>query len=101
MKLTDRQQQYLWLVGSYADKIAVQGRGYRTQRLMYGIRDDELVIFGYSSPFYFLEGRGLVRKLDNANAYVLTDDGERAYREMLVRGAGMKINRSIKEVQVK
>lgn len=101
MRLTDRQQQYLWLMGSYGDKIAVQGRGYRTQRLLYGIKEDELVIFGYSNPLYWLEGRGLVRKLQNANAYVLTDDGERAFQELVVRGAGMTINRSIKEARVK
>jgi hypothetical protein len=64
-------------------------------------KDDELVIFGYSHPFYWMEARGLVRKLQNANAYVLTDDGERAYQQMLVRGAGMTINRNIKEACVK
>lgn len=101
MKLTDRQQQYLWLMGSFADKIAVQGRGYRTKRLLYGVKDDELVIFGYSNPLYWMEGRGLVRKLQNANAYVLTDDGERAFQQMLVRGAGLRINQNIKEARVK
>lgn len=101
MRLTERQQQYIWLMGSFADKIAVQGRGYRTKRLLYGVKDDELVIFGYSSPFYFLEGRGLVRKLQNANAYILTDEGDRAFRNLLVRGAGMMINRNIKEAPVK
>lgn len=100
-RLTERQQQYLWLIGSFPDKIAVQGRGYRTARLMYGFKGDELVIFGYSNPFLWLKNRGLVRKLDNGNAYVLTEDGSAAFRDLFIRGAGMSINRKIKEVQVK
>lgn len=101
IKLTDRQKQYIWLMGSFPKKIAVQGRGYRTDRLMYGIQDDELVIFGYSSPLFWLENRGLVRRLGNANAYVLTETGERAFKDLHVRGAGLSINRSIRKVTVK
>lgn len=99
-RLSDRQKQYIWLLGSFPDKIAVQGRGYRTSKLMWGIKDDELVIFGYSDPFLWLKNRGLVRKLDNANAYVLTEAGERAFTDMHVRGAGLAINRQIREVPV-
>lgn len=100
MNLSKRQKEYIWLAGSYPDKITVQGRGYRTARLKYGIKDDELVIFGYSTPLLWLERRGLFRKLANANAYVLTDDGEQAFRELLLKGDGGDINQQLLEVQV-
>lgn len=99
-RLTLRQQQYLWLAGSYPDKIMVQGKGYRSEKLMYGIREDELIIFGYSDPLHWLCNRGLVRKMGNARAYVLTDAGEDAFRRLLIAGAGLKLNAGIREVQV-
>lgn len=99
-RLTLRQRQYLWLAGSHPDKIVVQGKGYRTKELMYGIEDDKLIIFGYSDPLFWLSNRGLVRKLGNARAYVLTDAGENAYRMLLVRGAGLELNRAIRQVEV-
>lgn len=99
--LTERQQQYIWLAGSHPDKIVVQGRGYRTRQLGYGLDGDELVLFGYSTPLLWLERRGLFRKLANANAYVLTDAGEQAYRTLLVRGAGLRINPTLRKTTVK
>ncbi|MFZ5705700.1 MAG: hypothetical protein ACOY5R_10580 [Pseudomonadota bacterium] len=98
--LTDRQKQYIWLLGSHPRKIAVQGRGYRAERLLWGTSGEELVLFGYSSPFLWLERRGLVRRLANADAYVLTEMGETVFRELLIAGAGLKINRQIREVSV-
>ena len=100
-RLTLRQQQYLWLAGSFPDKIVVQGKGYRAEKLMYGIREDELIIFGYSDPLYWLSNRGLVRKLANARAYVLTEAGEDAFRRLLVGGAGLKLNAGVRQVEVR
>lgn len=101
MSLTLRQRQYIWLMGSHPDKIAVQGRGYRTKLLGYGIDEDELVIFGYSEPFLWLRNRGLVRRLENhLRAHVLTDLGEQEFRKLLASGAGGKLNEGIREVRV-
>lgn len=101
VRLSDRQKQYIWLLGSFPEKIAIQGRGYRTQRLMYGLSGDHLVIFGYSTPFLWLNNRGLVRKLDNADAYVLTEAGEKAFLDLKIGGAGLTLNRCIREVEVR
>lgn len=100
IRLTERQKQYIWLMGSFPDKIAVQGRGYRTSRLMYGLTAEELVIFGYSTPLLWLTNRGLTRQLQNADAYVLTDDGTLAFQQILISGAGLTINKHIRKVTV-
>lgn len=100
-KITDRQKQYIWLLGSFPQKIGIQGRGYRTERLMFGLTEDEIVFFGYSFPLEFLSRRGLVRKLQNAQAYVLTTEGEIVFQQLLVRGEGMTLNRKIRQVAVK
>lgn len=97
--LTDMQKKYLWLMGSYPDLIMVQGRGKRTPKLLYAIRDDELIIFGYSQPPYWLENRGLIRKLQMPNAYDLTEDGEIRFKSMLAKGEGLWLNRGIRKVQ--
>jgi hypothetical protein len=87
--LTARQKQYIWLMGSFPEKVAVQGRGYRTSDLLYGFDEDELVIFGYSDPFLWLENRGLIRKLANhPKGRVLTDEGETVFGQLLLSGFG-------------
>lgn len=97
--LTARQKQYIWLMGSHPDKIAVQGRGYRTGDLHYGFDDDELVIFGYSEPFLWLRNRGLVRRLENhMKGHVLTELGEQVYGRLLLAGFGAAA--PIREVKV-
>ncbi len=49
--LTDMQKRYLWLMGSFPDRIMVQGRGYRSEKTKYALNfEGELVIFGYSNP---------------------------------------------------
>lgn len=98
--LSDRQRQYIWLMGSYPDKIAEQGRGYRTRELKYGLDGDTLVIFGYSTPFLWLQKRGTVRKLQNANAYVLTEVGKTVFRKMQLRGDGFDMRKMTQKVQV-
>lgn len=90
--LTDMQKRYIWLMGSYPQHVAEQGRGYRTKTLYYGFREDRLFIFGYSMPLYFLEGRGLTRELQDGRSHVLTEAGERAFQELLVSGFGLKAN---------
>lgn len=97
-KLTDMQARYLWLMGSYPSLIMIQGRGYRTERLMYAIRDDELIIFGYSNPAFWLSSRGLIKPLQAPNSYALTDEGTRVFTELVARGVGMKLNKQIREV---
>lgn len=88
-QLTARQKQYIWLMGAHPDKIAIQGRGYRSPELRYGFDGDELVIFGYSEPFLWLRNRGLVRRLENnMKAHVLTDEGEAVYGKLLLAGFG-------------
>ncbi len=91
MSLTARQKQYIWLMGSHPHKVAVQGRGYRSKELLYGIDEstDELVIFGYSEPFLWLRNRGLVRRLANhPKGHVLTDEGEAVFGKLLLAGFG-------------
>jgi hypothetical protein len=100
-ELSEMQKRYIWLMGSYADRIMVQGRGKRSRRLLYAFHgDDELVLFGYSNPPMWLVTRGLIRALQAPRTYTLTDLGEAAFNKLLISGAGMKINREIKEVEV-
>lgn len=77
-RLTERQKQYIWLAGSHADRIVVQGRGYRTRELLYALNiEGQIAIFGYGSPLYFLTNAGLFRRLDQGHGnYVLTDAGD-------------------------
>lgn len=101
MKLTDRQKQYLWLMGSFPRHVTEQGRGYRTEKLMYGVDDDaeRLYIFGYSDPLFFMARRGLVRRLQNdTRGYVLTDEGEAEFNKLHLSGAGGDINRNVRAV---
>lgn len=99
MSLTQRQKQYIWLMGSHPEKLAVQGRGYRGAELLYGFDEDELIIFGYSNPLMWLRNRGLVRQLaNNFRAHVLTDEGERVFQKLLLDGFGLKA--PIREVKV-
>lgn len=99
MSLTARQQQYIWLIGSHPGLIAVQGRGKRTQELLYGIDDGELVIFGYSDPFLWLDNRGLTRKVANhPRGRVLTEAGEKVYGRLLLNGFGASA--PVREVKV-
>lgn len=103
MNLTDRQKQYIWIAGSFPDRIVEQGRGYRTKRLMYALNkdDDTVVIFGYGTPLYWLVNRGLFRKLQARNTFTLTEEGEAVFRKLLATQAGMRINPLIREVRVK
>lgn len=99
MSLTARQKQYIWLMGSFPSKLAVQGRGQRSPELKYGFYEDEMVIFGYSEPFLWLRNRGLVRRLENhPHAHVLTDEGEKVFQRLLLNGFGMKA--PVREVKV-
>lgn len=102
VRLTDRQKQYIWLVGSFPYLIAQQGHGYRTAQLLYAIDEEEqrLVIFGYSTPFLWLERRGLVRRINNADAYDLTDEGEQVFKLLVARQEGLSLNRQIRKVRL-
>lgn len=84
LKLTDMQRAYIWLAGSYGT--ITQGRGKRSRRLMYGESDGELFVFGYSTPAYFLEGRGLMKKMQAPNMYCLTDEGDEVFRALQLYG---------------
>lgn len=87
--VTARQKQYVWLMGSHPNKIAVQGRGSRSRELRYGVSDEELVIFGYGEPFLFLRCRGLARPMANyPRGYALTDAGQALYNRLLLAGFG-------------
>lgn len=101
-KLTDMQKRYIWLAGSYSELILIQGRGYRTRQTKYAVDEDagELIVFGYSNPCYFMEGR-FFRKGQAPNSYILTEQGEDAYRRLLASGAGGKINEQIRKVQAR
>lgn len=83
-KLTDMQRAYIWLAGSYGT--ITQGRGKRTKRLLYGESDGELFVFGYSTPAYFLEGRGLMKKMQAPSMYCLTDEGDRIFNTLQLHG---------------
>jgi hypothetical protein len=98
--LTIRQKQYIWIMGSHPDRIATQGRGRRVSDLLYGFYgDDEVVIFGYSEPFLWLDNRGLTRPLaNNRRARVLTDEGEKVFQRLLLSGFGD--GAAIREVKV-
>ena len=99
--LTPRQKQYIWLIGSHPHLIAVQGRGKRTKDLLYGIDEDdgELVIFGYSEPFLWLDNRGLTRKVANhPRGRVLTDEGERVFIGLQLKDFGF--NAPVRKVEV-
>ena len=102
-QLSDMQKRYVWIMGSYPKYIAKQGKGYRDRVLKYVLDTDTsvLYLFGYSNPLYFLEGRTLVRKLENESAYVLTETGEAEFRKLVLCQAGLKINPTIKAVEFK
>jgi len=99
--LTKTQKRYIWLAGSFPKLVVVQGRGCRSARLKYAVDEDgqRLVIFGYSNPLMWLEGRGLFRKLQSG-AFTLTDLGEAAFRKMLIRGDGAELNEQISEARL-
>src|SRR3546814_20313649 len=82
------QRRYVWLMGSHPLLLAIQGRGQRRRQLYYGIDEEagELVLFGYSSPAHFLEGRGLVRKGQALRSYLLPDHGRVAFDKLLGSG---------------
>lgn len=101
--ITNMQKRYIWLAGSYSKLVLVQGRGYRSMPTKYGIDEEmgQLVVFGYSNPPEFLERRGIFRKLQMLTCYVLTEKGEGLFRQLLVNGAGTKLNKEVKEVKLK
>lgn len=99
--LTDVQRAYIWLAGSHPHRIVRQGRGYRGRPIKYGfLGEEELVLFGYSTPLLWLENRRLFRKLQAPGSYSLTDEGEAAFRKLLASGAGLDLNRLVREVTV-
>lgn len=101
MNLTDMQKRYLWLAGSFPDRVLVQGRGKRSPKLLYAINiPDEIVVFGYSNPMMWLVQRGLFRKLQANNTYTLTDEGEAEFRRLLASGAGLRLNPMLRETRV-
>lgn len=100
--LTEVQKVYLWLAGSYPERVLVQGRGYRGRPIKYGLSgEDELVLFGYSDPAMWLSHRGLLRRLQAHNTYTLTEEGERAFAAMVLRGDGDDLKGVIQQVGVK
>jgi hypothetical protein len=102
MQLTKTQKRYIWLAGSFPKLVVRQGRGYRRPYLMYGLDDaaEEMIIFGYGDPFHFLEVRGIFRKLQSGG-FVLTEEGEAAFRKMQLRGDGADLNQECREVRLK
>ena len=82
------QKRYIWLAGSYPLLVVKQGRGYRGLPLLYGISEDELYLFGYSNPLYWLENRGLFKKLQDGESYALTEAGDREFGRLLLSGFG-------------
>lgn len=100
--LSDMQKRYIWLAGSFPDRVLVQGRGKRSPRLLYALNiPEEIVVFGYSNPMLWLVNRGLFRRLQARNMYAMTDEGEAIFRKMHASGAGERINAGIREVQAK
>tara|TARA_R110002167_G_scaffold12963_6_gene54897 strand:+ start:6862 stop:7200 length:339 start_codon:yes stop_codon:yes gene_type:complete len=101
-KLTDMQKRYIWLAGSRPELLLVQGRGYRTRQTQYAIDLDagELIVFGYSNPCYFMEGR-FFRRGQAPRSYILTDDGESAFNHLLRTGQGLRLNQQVRECQLK
>lgn len=97
-RLTATQARYVWLAGAYPDRVLVQGRGKRSPRLLYAInRPGEIVVFGYGNPMMWLVNRGLFRGLQARNTYTLTEKGEAEFRRLLSAGAGLKLNKEIRE----
>lgn len=83
--MSPMQKRYIWLMGSYAHCQMFQGQGKRSRKLKYAVDGDELIIFGYSMPPYFMLGRWL-KKGQAPNSYSLTDEGERAFNMLLSKG---------------
>ena len=88
MTLTTMQKRYIWLAGSYPARTIEQGRGVRAgSRLKYALDgDDNLVVFGYSNPMYFLQGRDLFRPLQERNKFTLTGAGEMIFEQLHAAG---------------
>lgn len=102
-QLTPMQQRYIWIAGSFPALIVAQGRGRRGDgRLRYAIDEEagRVVIFGYQDPIFYLINRGFFRRLQELNTYALTDEGNAAFRKMLLDGAGARLNKEIHEVRL-
>ena len=64
--LTEVQKAYVWLAGSFPNRVVRQGRGVRGRPVYYAFEGEEvLFLFGYSNPLYWLENRGLFKKLQD------------------------------------
>jgi hypothetical protein len=86
VKLTAMQRRCIWVAGSHPDRKLLQGRGCRGGPLRWGLHgDDSVVVFGYGQPLFFLQGRGLLEKLD-WQSYRLTEAGRSAYDGLLAGG---------------
>lgn len=101
MSLTLMQKRYIWLAGSHPDKIVVQGRGKRTQKLLYALDGEELVLFGYSDPLQWLVERDLFSPLQAPNTFTLTGAGEDIFLRMQINGDAWTIRDQVEECRVK
>lgn len=99
--LTEVQQCYVWLIGSYPNLVAKQGRGYRGRPIRYAVDGETLYLFGYSNPIYWLLNRGLVRKMQDASLYELTDAGREVFQRLLVSGFGFKAAKLLRKAKLK
>jgi len=101
--LTDMQKRYIWLAGSYTHAVVQQGHGVRGVPLYYAFSDDlrTLVLFGYSNPLYWLENRGLFKKLQDGRSYDLTEAGQKEYARLVAAGFGQRQGDSMKEAKLK
>ncbi len=100
-KLTKMQQHYIWLAGSYPHLTVEQGRGYRGWPLKFAVdeEDERLVLFGYSTPLYFMRGR-YFRQLQDNRQWTLTDAGEEEFKRLHIGQFGLRADvRAVKLAQ--
>lgn len=97
------QKRYIWLAGSYPGTVVQQGRGNRGLPLYYAFSEDErtLFLFGYSNPLYWLENRGLFKKLQDGMSYDLTEEGMNVFLRLTLSGYGFDQKTKVKEVKLK
>ncbi len=100
--LTDMQKRYIWLAGSYPQSVIQQGHGVRGLPLYFAFDEDRtLFLFGYSNPLYWLENRGLFKKLQDEKSYALTEEGERVFASMVLSDWGARHSETFKEAKLK
>lgn len=99
MILTKMQKHYIWLAGSFPHLPVEQGQGKRSKELLYAVAEDKLVLFGYSSPLYFMEGRYFRQMAQDKRLWTLTDLGTEAFQKLLVGQFGLHAR--VREVKLK